>query len=193
VPLLPAPWLTAEVEGGAQRGHAGAQRIAGWYVVSELTATGGSLPLRPSLALGWDRASGDRDSTDRATQTFVPPYPSAHTFSGYADLVGRQNLDERRAVLTAQLPVLGTLRLAGHAFRRASATDAAYTKAGGVLRAAAGDPSLDVGRELDATATHPLGRHVKLIAGYAHFAPGAFLRHATGARTPSIGASAGRR
>ena len=60
----------------------------------------------------------------------------------------------------------------------------AYNKSGGMLRAASGDPSLGVGEALDATATRALGRHVKLLAGYAHFAPGAFLRHAAAGAHP---------
>jgi hypothetical protein len=183
-PLPRLGWLAYEVEGAAQTGHVAGRRIAAWSVVSELTATGARLPLAPSLTLGADLASGTRDSLGTTAGTFVPPYPSAHTWNGYVDIVGRENLAEQRAVATARLPVLGQLRAAVHQFARVSTQDAAYTKSGSVLRAASGDRTRHVGDELDLTLTRSVGRHLKLLGGYGHFAPGAFLRHAAAGASP---------
>lgn len=184
VPGAARGWLSLDLEGGTQRGALAGRRVAAWYAVSELTAAGKRLPLHPTFTLGYDRSSGDRDSTDRAVNTFVAPYPSAHAFDGYADIVGRQNLTDARAVLTADVPVVGQLRAAGHTFARVSPQDGVYGKAGALVRAPNGDAARAVGRELDVTTTRPLGAHVKLVAGYAHFAPGAFLRHAPATAHP---------
>ena len=184
VPGAARGWLALDLEGGAQRGALAGRRVAAWYAVGELTAAGKRLPLRPTFTLGYDRSSGDRDSTDRAVGTFVAPYPSAHAFDGYADVVGRQNLADARAVLTADVPVVGQLRAAEHTFARVSPQDGAYGKTGALLRAPGGDAARAVGQELDLTATRPLGAHLKLVAGYAHFTPGAFLRHAPATAHP---------
>lgn len=175
-----AAWLTYEAEGAGQRGTIAGAPVRAWFVVNELTATAAALPTRPALTLGYDRLSGTRDSTAGVAGTFNPLYQAPHSFSGYADVVGRSNLVDLRAVLAAQAPVLGQLRLAVHGFDRASLQDGAYTKAGGVLRRPGGDRTRHLGREFDATTSRPLGRHVRLVAGYGHFTPGGFLRHAPG-------------
>lgn len=174
------PWLAYEVEGGAQRGHLAGRPARGWFVASELTASAPKAPLAPSLGVGLDHASGDADSTDRTVGTFSPLLPSAHSYTGYVDVVGRQNLDELRLVATLAPVRVLQLRASLERFRRAELADGAYGKNGLVLRAPGGSRERAVGDEVDVGATLQAGRHLRLLAGYGHFAPGAFLRHTAG-------------
>lgn len=183
-PLLARPWLTYDVEGGVQRGRLGDARVAAWYLASELSAAARRLPLAPTLTLGYDVASGDRDSSDATSNTFHHLYTSAHAHYGLGDVVGRQNATNLRLGVAAAVPVLGQVAVVAHDFRRVSTQDAAYAKAGGVLRARSADGARALGHEVDLTLSRPIGRHVRLVGGYAQFTPGPYLWRASGGASP---------
>ena len=107
--------------------------------------------------------------------TFNQLYPNAHSFLGYIDYIGRQNILSASGGVT-MTPVRDlTLSLQQYFFWRASDRDAIYNKAGAVLRPGTGTTARYVGAEVDLLATYNLTRHVQFYAGYSHFFPGEFI------------------
>ncbi|HYD52096.1 MAG TPA: alginate export family protein [Gemmatimonadaceae bacterium] len=172
-----------EGEGALQRGTLAEAPVRAWFWTGELTARAPRVAWRPSLAAGVDVASGDTDPTDRRAGTFHQLFPSAHTHGGYADVIGRQNARELRLVATAGPVAPLALRAAVHRFDRQATTDAAYAKSGAALRSGASG-ARHLGTETDLTATWQMGRHLRLLAGYAHYAPGRYLHETTGGAHP---------
>lgn len=178
--FTPALALGWELEGAVQRGRLGAQRVDAWFTVAEVSARLARAPWTPTLAFGADAASGDTEADDGTSNTFHQLFPTAHAHGGYADVVGRQNARERRLVLTLAPTRATSLRAAAHAFGRTSAADAVYGKQGTALRAITPSASGSLGREVDVTGQWQVGRHLRLLGGWAHFEPGAWFRETAG-------------
>src|SRR5216117_1238628 len=145
-----ATGLDFEVEGASQFGTVGRGDIA----ASMATAVVGySLPvprLSPRVYLEFDYASGDeRPGGD--VGTFNQLFPTAHSFLGYIDYIGRQNIISPNAGFTIS-PI--------------------HNKTGGVLRPGTGTTARYVGAEIDLFATYNLTRHVLGYAGYSRFFAG---------------------
>lgn len=171
-----------EIESGAQQVLTGSTVTHASMIASDLTwsRAGG---WAPALSIGVDRASGTGAGAPAQSGTWDQLYPLAHAFAGLADVLGRRNLLEERVVLQVSPRAAVRVRLAAHAFQRASTSDAMYDPAGTVVRAAAAGASDAIGAEFDATAQWRIGRHVRLDGGAARFAPGQFMRD-TGASQP---------
>jgi hypothetical protein len=176
VPVVTGAVASAEVETAAQRGTQGALGINAWFMASEAQLSWRGLPFKPMLLVGYDRASGDRSTTDATAGTFTAMYASAHSHGGIADVFGRGNLAEQRVGATADITSWWKVQWISRAFSRVELTDGVYTKQNTLFRAAAGNTSRDVGAEHDVEATFKVGRHLRLQAGYAAVNPGAFLR-----------------
>lgn len=167
--------LDFEVEGAAQFGTVGRGDIAASMFTTVLGYTLPVPSLSPRVYVEFDYASGDkRPGGD--VGTFNQLYPNAHSFLGYIDYIGRQNIVSPSAGLTVN-PLHGlTLSLQPYVFWRASDRDAVYTKSGGVLRPGTGTTARYVGTEIDLLATYTLTRHLLGSAGYSHFFAGDFIR-----------------
>lgn len=163
-----------DLEGGWQTGDLGSRNIAAWFVATDITRSFAAAPLRPTVGLGFDYASGDSDPADDKAGTFHQLFPLGYAYAGYMDLVGRQNLIEARAVATANPTAAIQTRAALHHFMRATTSDAAYNVGGGVLREDWSDDRA-IGSELNLTAAYRLNRHTRLELGYGHFVPADFL------------------
>lgn len=183
LPRLGVVALGWDAEGAVQRGTLGAERIHAWFGVGEATAQLPDLPWRPSLTAGVELASGDAAAGDGRAGTFHQLFPSAHSHGGQADVVGRQNARELRIAVAATPVAPLAVRLSAHRFDRLRAADAVYAKSGAPLRAEDAAPN-DLGTELDLSATWQIGRHLRLLAGAAHFAPGRWFRASTGGAHP---------
>jgi hypothetical protein len=170
-----ASGLDVEVEGASQFGTLGSGTVAAAMFTA---VVGYSLPvplLTPRVYVEFDYASGDkRPGGD--VGTFNQLYPTAHSFLGYIDYIGRQNVVSASAGLTLT-PLRGlSLSLQPYAFWRDSTRDAVYTAAGGVLRPGTGTDARYVGAELDLLATYGVTRHLLTYAGWSRFFAGEFIR-----------------
>ena len=174
--------LTVELEGGAQLGAAGNNAAHAVMFASDLTWSRRE-GWAPALTVGADWSSGTGSGETSQSGTWDQLYPLAHAHAGYADALGRRNLVEERIVAQVSPTATLRLRLAAHAFQRASTSDAAYDATGAVLRATGASASGDIGGELDLTAQWRVGRHLRLDGGVARFTPGQFMRE-TGAALP---------
>jgi len=170
-----ATGLDFEVEGASQFGTVGRGDIA----ASMATAVVGySLPvprLSPRVYLEFDYASGDK-KPGGDVGTFNQLFPNAHSFLGYIDYIGRQNIISPNAGLT-MTPVHNlTLSLQHYFFWRDSDRDALYNKSGAVLRPGTATTARYVGAEIDLLANYTFTRHILGYAGYSRFFTGEFIR-----------------
>ena len=103
-------------------------------------------------------------------------YPTAHSFLGYIDYIGRQNIISPSAGVTFSPVHDLTLSLQQYFFWRASDRDALYNKSGAVLRPGTGTTATYVGAEIDLLAAYNFTRQLLGSVGYSHFFPGEFIR-----------------
>lgn len=87
----PKPW-DADVEAAYQFGDFAGDDISAWMFATEGGYTFAGRPHTPRAFLGFDIASGDRDATDGALNTFNQLFPLGHAYLGYIDVIGRQNI-----------------------------------------------------------------------------------------------------
>ncbi len=167
--------LDFEVEGAAQVGTVGRGDVAASMFT---TNVGYTLPvprMSPRVYAEFDYASGDR-KRGGAVGTFNPLFPNNHSYLGYIDYIGRQNIVSPSAGV-ALSPVRDlTLSLQQYVFWRASERDALYNKSGTVFRPGSGTTARYVGAEIDLLANYDFTRHLLGYVGYSHFFPGEFIR-----------------
>ena len=141
--------------------------------------------LTPRAFIGFDIASGDRKSSTGRQETFNQLFPTGHTYFGYIDVVGRQNVIDLHPgfdfllLEKARFAQKVTLRAEYHQFWRQSTTDAVYSAAGTVLRNGASD-ARSIGSEADLLLKWQVDRHLGTYVGYSHFFHGKFIQE-TGA------------
>jgi Alginate export len=169
-----ATGLDFEVEGAAQFGTVGRGDIAAFMTTGVLGYTLPIPSLSPRVYVEYDYASGD-DRPGRNVGTFNQLYPNAHSFLGYIDYIGRQNIVSPSAGVSISPIQNLTLSLQQYFFWRASDRDALYNKSGGVLRPGTGTTARYVGAETDVYATYNFTRHLLGYAGYSRFFTGEFI------------------
>ena len=169
-----ATGLDFEVEGAAQFGSLGRGDVAASMVTTVLGYTLPGPSLSPRVYLEFDYASGD-DKPGGDVGTFNPLFPNNHSYLGYMDYIGRQNLVSPNAGLSLS-PIQGlTLSLQQYFFWRESDRDALYNKSGGVLRPGSTTTARYVGAETDALATYNVTPHLQGYGGYSRFFTGEFI------------------
>lgn len=169
-----------ESEGAVQRGATGAKALRGWFWTTEATTQWRGVHGAPTLVVGLEEASGDRDAKDTRLEAFNALYAAAHAHGGYADVFGRANARETHVISTWDPVRKVNLRGAWHRYDRLRLEDGVYNKQNTLLRAASGSLARHAGDEIDLTATLNATRHLKVIAGHAWVLPGAFLRDTPG-------------
>jgi len=176
-PCVVRPWALGgdQVEGAGQFGTLGRGDIAAGMFTAILGYTLPIPRLAPRVYAEIDYASGDRNPGGNVG-TFNQLQPSAHSFLGYMDFIGRQNIISPLAGVSLS-PVRDlTLSLQQYFFWRASDRDAIYGTSGAVFRPGTGTRASYVGAELDLLATYDVTRHLQIYAGYSHFWAGEFIR-----------------
>jgi len=127
------------------------------------TNLGYTLPvpdLCPRVYVEFDYASGDGEPGG-SVGTFNQLYPTAHSFLGYIDYIGWQNIISPSAGV-AMSPVRDlTLSLQQYFFWRASNLDALYNKFGAVFRPGTGTTASLAGERfpVQRDTVHVLGLH----------------------------------
>ena len=167
-----------EVEGAGQFGRVGRGDVGAGMFTAVL---GYNLPVKslsPHVYLEFDYASGDKKPGGNVG-TFNQLYPNGHSYLGYIDYIGRQNIISSSAGITVSPLHDLTLSLQQYFFWRASDRDALYNKSGAVLRPGTGTRARYVGAETDLLANYNFTRHLLGYAGYSYFHTGEFI-HKTG-------------
>ncbi|HEX4612477.1 MAG TPA: alginate export family protein, partial [Urbifossiella sp.] len=140
----------------------------------------------PQIWAGYEYASGDPDPQNSGTRrTFNQLFPFGHYYFGFADLVGRQNINDYFLQGVVNPAKWLTLNTQFHVFRLDSNKDALYGPSGAVVRqdktGKAGD---NVGNELDLLANIHFTNHSDVLVGYSYLWAGSYLKN-----TAPIGAS----
>jgi hypothetical protein len=171
-----------DLGGTIQVGSVGSQSILAHGIVTQLGYTMRKTRSSPRVYLGYDYASGDRQHGGNVG-TFNLLYPTAHGTLGYADVVGRQNMQDVNFGVALNPARKWRIRLDGYSYWRASANDAFYDKRGSVVRSASSGLSRKIGEEADLLVRYQLDVHTMIQFGYSHFFPGPFVKQ-TGPHEP---------
>ena len=169
-----------DAESAVQSGAVGARQIRAWFWTTEAQTQFRSVRGVPTLVVGLEEASGDRNATDAKLEAFNQLYGAAHGHGGYADVFGRANARETHVISTWDPFRVLNLRAAWYRYDRLRLEDGVYNKQNALLRAASGSTDRHAGDEVDLTSSFSVSRHLKIIAGHAWVLPGAFLVHTPG-------------
>jgi Alginate export len=167
-----------EVEGAGQFGRVGRGDISAGMFTAVLGYAVPVTGLSPRVYLEFDYASGDA-KPGGDVGTFNQLYPTSHSFLGYIDYIGRQNIISPSTGITLSPRHDLTLSFQQYFFWRATGRDALYNKSGAVLRRGTTTTARYVGAETDLLVTYNFTRHLLGYAGYSHFYTGEFI-HKTG-------------
>ncbi len=169
-----------DLEGAWQLGSFGATRDVSAYMLALASRYEfQTVRTTPSVYVAWDYASGSNGATDPRMRTFNQLYPSAQTFLGFAEMIGRQNISDIHGGIDFK-PV-GNVK-AGmdyHFFQRAHNSDGWYDAYGTQRGLSGASSSAKIGNELDLFLKAYLGRHAIGKFGLSHFNPGRYLTSAT--------------
>ena len=170
----PLTGIEVDLEGAWQTGDMAGQDVDAHMVAVALARKIPFCPLGSTLTAGYDLASGDGDKTDGELGTFNQLYPLGHKYFGWADFVGRQNIQDLQAGL--DIPVgKAKASVVHHWFSLDEKGDALYNAAGGIQRAGSAGACDEVGHELDLLVAWPVDQHLHLSAGWSRFFAGEFL------------------
>ena len=164
-----------DVEGAYQFGDVGSADISAWMFSARAGYGFADTTWSPKLWVAFDYASGDDTAGDGDVGTFNPLFPLGHAYFGYIDIIGRQNIMDLSTGISVKPHEKVTVKLDGHLFWRAEEADAVYNAGGGVLRAAGGSTSDEVGQEIDLTVVYKASHHLTLQGGYSYFFSGDFI------------------
>lgn len=163
-----------DVEGAYQFGEVGAGDVSAFMVASQLGYTFTQVGGKPRLFVGFDYASGDKE-TGGDVETFNQLFPLGHAYFGWIDQVGRQNIIDFSVGFTIKPVAALTIDLQLHYFLRAEDTDALYNAGGGVARAPGVGLSDEIGTEIDLLIKYQIDRHMEVSFGYSHLFAGDFI------------------
>ncbi len=146
------------------------------------------LPLEPTFWIYNDFASGtQRPGATSERHTFNQLFPSGHSYFGYLDQVGRQNIDDINLQFSVRPTKWVTSLLQAHFFYLDSARDALYNTQSNVVRQdPTGQSGHHVGNEIDALTTFRLSAHHEFSIGYSKLFAGEFLRRTGPAVSPEL-------
>lgn len=168
-----------DLEFDGQTGSLGSSSLRAW---AGFVAVGKSLPKVPRLAprifLEGNYASGTKDPTGRTWNTFDQLYPSNHDKYGFADQVGRRNLEQFRTGIEENVGTKWKFKQAFEGYWLATTHDNFYASSGAISVAAHPGASPHIGNEFDAVAEYLPNKGINMGFGYARLFSGQFLRTA---------------
>lgn len=148
-------------------------------------------PWQPRLGVEFSYASGDRDPTDNRFETFDGVFGAIDRVYGRMNFFSWMNLQDYQLSFSCKPHPKAKLSVDYHFFRLDEPRDAWYWCSGRPARSdggqrldTSGRSGRDLGHEIDIIASYNHNKHLKFMAGYAHFFPGTFIER-TG---PSPGA-----
>jgi Alginate export len=163
-----------DLEGAGQFGTVGSGNISAGMFTAVLGYTLPVKDLSPRAYLEFDYASGDK-KPGGSVGTFNQLFPNGHSYLGYIDYIGRQNIISSSGGIAISPIHDLTLSLQQYFFWRASVRDSIYNKSSAIIRAANGTTARYVGAETDLLATYNFTRHLQGYTGYSYFFPGGFI------------------
>ncbi len=171
----PMPW-EYDVEAVWQFGRFGQGSIEAWAIASATRYNFDELPLRPRVGLVADITSGDRNPRSPNLQTFNPMFPTG-AYLNLANPIGPANFIQVHPSTDVRFGDNVTL-LADWAFVwRESVEDGIYGPfVGPPIRTGQLSRNPFVGNSPSVTLTWNATRHLTILASYAQFFAGPFLK-----------------
>lgn len=170
--------LLYDFEAGAQTGDSAGRTVNAQFGTAGLGWHFADLPWNISFWTYYDYATGTQDPVSgNVNRTFNQLFAAGHTYFGYIDLVGRQNIKDLNFQLEMNPQPWLQLRAQYHIFQLAATKDFLYNASGAPIRrdptGAAGN---NVGNEIDLLANFHISPHQDILLGYSHLYSGRFLR-----------------
>ncbi len=165
-----------------QRGRFGSERIRAWSIATETSYGFDSVPLKPSLLLRANIASGDTDPKDGSLGTFNAMFPKGKYF-GELSPIGPSNIVNLQPGIELDLGKGVTLGLVGTAYWRASHNDGLYDLPGQLIRQAGGSRARFVGTQGEVVLGWQADQALSATVSYSIFEPGRFIRDTGPAET----------
>lgn len=136
-----------------------------WAFILQGGYTWKALPWNPRLAMIVSYASGDHNSTDANSQTFMNILPSNHGLYGMMDLSSLQNIEDYRLSFTLKPSPKTSLALDVHQQYLENTHDYWYNVAGVPRNTAGSAPGSGKGFGINPGYSPDLGQEVDLIGG----------------------------
>lgn len=165
-----------DVEAALQLGERGDSQIVAGMATAGAGYHFSKFPLNPTFWVYYDYATGDSSPNEGTYTTFNQLFPFGHYYLGWADLVGRQNIQDLNAHLYLYPTNWITVWLQYHHFWLAASQDALYNAAGlAIRRDPSGNAGTDVGNEIDMVLNFHVTKHSDFMFGYSKLYGGGFL------------------
>lgn len=166
-----------DIEGAGQFGRTAGHNSAAAMATAGIGYNFKDKPLNPTFWAFYDYASGDGAPNSGQYNTFNQLFPFGHYYLGWADLVGRQNIQDFNFHMYLYPTKWVTFWTQYHIFNLANTRDALYNTAGNVSRFdPTGRAGGKVGQELDFILNFHLTKHSDVMAGYSHMYAGDFIK-----------------
>jgi len=167
-----------DVEAAGQFGRVAGQNAAAGMATAGLGYNLKDVAWNPTFWAYYDYATGDGSPNSGQYNTFNQLFPFGHYYLGWADLVGRQNIQDINFHAYLYPTKWLTFWTQYHIFQLANAKDALYNTAGNVSRLdRTGRAGGNVGQELDFIMNFHLTKHSDVLAGYSHLFAGSFIKN----------------
>jgi Alginate export len=159
-----------------------------WAFILQGGYTWKNVMWSPRLALIVSCASGDRNSTDTSSQTFMNLLPSNHGLYGAMDLSSLQNIEDYRLSFTLKPGAATSLAIDVHQEYLESTSDYWYNVAGVPRNTPGATPgsgkgfginpgySSNLGQEIDAIGGWTVAKGLLLEGGLGHFFRGDYVK-----------------
>jgi hypothetical protein len=158
-----------------QWGSFGSSNIQAWAAESDTGYTFSSLPLHPRLGLKANITSGDKNPNNPDLQTFNPLFPLGAYFSR-DNLISTTNQIDCNPSVTLHFTKNLSFEMNWDFLWRESLHDGIYNNAVVLVRSGKNSAARYIGSQPQAELKWKIDRHMTLIATYAHFFTGDFLR-----------------
>ncbi|MFO0864625.1 MAG: alginate export family protein [Gemmataceae bacterium] len=170
-------WLW-DVEGGLQWGELAGSDISAAFGTVGAGRNFHCLPWNPTFWVYYDYASGDHSPNAQGYHTFNQLFAFGHYYLGWADLIGRRNINDVNVHLYLYPTKWITFNTQYHHFWLDSSSDALYNIAGAPYRRSVGARAGGVvGDEIDFYANFHLTKHSDFLIGYSKLFAGDFIRN----------------
>lgn len=168
-----------DTEFDGQTGSLGPSSISAWAGYAGVGKTFRKIAMSPRAFVEGNYASGTKNPTGHDWNTFDQIYPSNHDKYGFADEVGRRNLEQFKTGVEEDATRKWKLKEAFEGYWLVTSNDNFYASSGAIAVAAHPGASRHIGNELDLIAEYQMNKGLSFGLGYARLFAGQFLKSAT--------------
>lgn len=177
-----------DIEGAVQFGRQGDGDLVAHMATVGIGRRFAQVQMSPTLWVYYDAASGDAEPNADDATTFNQLYPFGHYYLGWADIVGRQNIQDVNLHLGLYPVPWMTLWLQYHHLWLRQARDALYNAAGAAIRRdPTGNAGTHVGDDVDVVVNVHIDAQSDVMVAYTHGFGGRFLEATAGPNTAASG------